>query len=279
MKTLSTNQIAVANYPYGKYSLEYTLDSLERIGGKKLELYCCDPHCHIDDLTISDIRNLKKKIGDHHLEVVCITPEQCIYPVNIASKNIVARKRSLEVYVKSLELANEMECSLCQFLSGFGCLDEEDGEVWKRSRDSLAYLADIADSYGIDIALETSPKSYTCLTNAKEVMQMIGEIGKKRLYGMLDTAVLGYSGEDVQDVIEILGDKLRHVHFADGTPNGHLILGEGELNLEYMLESLNKALYPHILGLEIMNGAYVTEPEKAMESSFEWLKDKINGLQ
>ena len=40
-----------------------------------------------------------------------------------------------------------------------------------------------------------------------------------------------------------------------------------------------QALYPHILGLEIMNGAYVTEPEKAMESSFEWLKDKINGLQ
>ena len=50
MKQILENQIAVANYPYGKYSFEYALDSLERIGGKKMELYACDPHFHIDDL-------------------------------------------------------------------------------------------------------------------------------------------------------------------------------------------------------------------------------------
>ena len=55
MKQILENQIAVANYPYGKYSFEYALDSLERIGGKKMELYACDPHFHIDDLSPSDI--------------------------------------------------------------------------------------------------------------------------------------------------------------------------------------------------------------------------------
>ncbi|MDD3141929.1 MAG: sugar phosphate isomerase/epimerase [Lachnospiraceae bacterium] len=278
MKHLSTDQIAVANYPYGKYSLGYTLDSLQRIGGKKLELYCCDPHFHIDDVTVSDIKNVKKKIKDHNLEVVCITPEQCIYPVNIASKNVTARKRSLEVYVKCLEIANEMESPICQLLSGFGCLDEKDEDIWERSAESISYLADIADSYGIDIALETSPKSYTCLTNAKEVMKMIQEVGAKRLYGMLDTAVLGYSGEDVQEVIEILGDKLRHVHFADGIPNGHFALGEGKLDLTHMLQCLNDASYKYFLSLEIMNAIYVENPEQAMKSSYDWLTDKITQL-
>lgn len=275
---VSADQIAVANYPYGKYSLEYTLDSLERMGGKKLELYCCDPHFHIDDVTASDIRNVKKKIRNHNLRVVCITPEQCIYPVNIASKNPAARKRSIDTYVKCLEIANEMESPICQFLSGFGCLDEKDEDIWKRSKEALAYLADVADAYGIGIALETSPKSYTCLTNAKEVMQMIGEIGSKRLYGMLDTAVLGYSGEDVQEVIDTLGDKLRHVHFADGIPNGHFALGEGKLDLEHMLRCLCDTAYEHTLALEIMNGAYTENPERAMKRSFEWLKDKITDL-
>lgn len=33
MKHLKASQVAVSNYPYFKYSLEYTLDSLERMGG------------------------------------------------------------------------------------------------------------------------------------------------------------------------------------------------------------------------------------------------------
>lgn len=278
MKIISKNQIAVANYPYGKYSLEYTLDSLERMGGENVELYACDPHFHIDDLTWPEIRAVKKKIRDHNLSVICVTPEQCIYPVNIANKNIRARERSIGVYVKCLEIASEMECPLCQFLAGFGCLDESDEDIWKRSRESLGYLADIADAYGVDIALETSPKSYTCLTNARQTVKMIEQVGSARLYGMLDTAVLGYSNETVDEVIRVLGNKLRHVHFADGVPNGHYALGEGKLELRSMLRAINEAGYQHALSLEIMNGMYVEDPERAMRVSFEWLKNEIDRL-
>ena len=104
MKQILENQIAVANYPYGKYSFEYALDSLERIGGKKMELYACDPHFHIDDLSPSDISAAKRKIRDHHLQVICVTPEQCIYPINIANKNLVSRNRSIQTYVRCLEI-------------------------------------------------------------------------------------------------------------------------------------------------------------------------------
>ena len=171
-----------------------------------------------------------------------------------------------------------MECSLCQFLSGFGCLDEEDADIWKRSREALEYLADIAETYGVDIALETSPKSYTCLTSARETIKMLSEIKSPRLYGMLDTAVLGYSGEEVKEVIETLGKSLRHIHFADGIPNGHLVLGEGDLDLRYMLQSINEAGYEYAISLEIMNGKYVEDPERAMKVSFEWLRREIKEL-
>ena len=48
MKNLKTDQIAVSNFPYYKYSLDYALDSLARMGGKNLEFYACDPHLHMD---------------------------------------------------------------------------------------------------------------------------------------------------------------------------------------------------------------------------------------
>ena len=279
MKKLSVSQIAVSNFPYGKYTFGYALDSLERMGGENLELYACDPHFHVDDMTASDLAAAKKQIKDHHLRVVCITPEQCIYPVNIANKNVTARKRSLQTYVRCLEAANEMECSLCQFLSGFGCLAEKHEDVWKRSEESLEHLPRIAEAYGVDIALETSPKSDTCLTNASEVMEMIHQVGSDRLHGMMDTAVLGYSGESAEDVIRTLGKDLRHIHFADGVPNGHLILGEGELDLRHMLQCINDCGYEYALSLEIMNNKYVEDPDHAMKTSFEWLKREIGKLQ
>lgn len=274
MKNLKTEQIAVSNFPYYKYSMEYALDSLERMGGKNLELYACDPHFHVDDSNLADVKAVKKKIADHGLKVVCFTPEQCNYPVNIAAKNPQARKRSLEVYVKSMQFAVELDCPLCQFLSGFGCLDEQDESIWQRSVESMAYLAEIAEGYGLEIALETSPKAYTCLTDSAKVTQMIEEIGSPALKGMIDTAVLGYSNETIQDAIHRLkdGSLIRHVHVGDGVPNGHFILGEGKLDLTAMMKALDEIGYSHALSLEILNPLYVSSAEHAMKASFEWLK-------
>ena len=147
MKNLTIEQICVSNFPYYKYSLEYALDSLERMGGKYLEMYACDPHFHVDDCTLADARALKLKIKNHGLTTMCFTPEQCNYPVNIAAKNPVARKRSIEVYKKSIQFAAELDCHLCQFLAGFGCLDEKDEDIWQRSVEALEYLARIAALY------------------------------------------------------------------------------------------------------------------------------------
>ena len=67
MKHLTVEQICVSNFPYYKYSLEYALDSLERMGGKNLEMYACDPHFHVDDSTLADAKALKKKIKNLRL--------------------------------------------------------------------------------------------------------------------------------------------------------------------------------------------------------------------
>lgn len=278
MKNLTIEQICVSNFPYYKYSLEYALDSLERMGGKYLEMYACDPHFHVDDCTLADARALKLKIKNHGLTTMCFTPEQCNYPVNIAAKNPVARKRSIEVYKKSIQFAAELDCHLCQFLAGFGCLDEKDEDIWQRSVEALEYLADIAKAYAVDIALETSPKAYTCLTDTPKMKKMIEQVNRNNVFGIIDTAVLGYSNETIGQAIEGLdhGRLLRHVHVGDGKPNGHFILGEAELDLCGMMAELDRAGYAHCLSLEILNPLYAENPEYAMKTSFEWLKNCIS---
>lgn len=278
MKKLKVDQIAAANYPYYKYSLEYALESIQRIGADKMEFYACYPHLHVDDAGISEVRAVKKQIKNHGLTPICFTPEQCLYPVNIAAKDITARKRSIDVYVKSMEFATELDITLCQFLAGFGCLDEKDDDIWKRAAESVSYLARIAEGYGITIVLETSPKEFTVTDSSSNILRMIEEVNSPAVQGMIDTATLGFSNETVEDQIQRLGKHLYHVHIEDGVPNGHFAIGDGNLPLAHMMDELDKAGYTHYLSLEILNDRYRRSPEEAMKKSYDWMVNYISGM-
>lgn len=276
MKNLKESQILTSNYPYGRYSLDYALESLQRIGGDTIEFYACFPHFHIDDVEYSDLKALKKKLKDHNLSVECFTPEQCLYPVNIAAKNVNARKRSLDVFKKSILYGAELGAEYVVVLAGYGTLDENERHAWARSVESLGILGDAAAGCGVTLTLETSPREYTTTHNSKDVVRMIKEVGSPAIKGMIDTATLGYSGETMKRAIEDLEGNLRHVHIADGVPNGHLILGEGNLDILEMLRELDDIGYEGPLSLEILNDKYVRNPHQAMEVSYQRLKEYMN---
>lgn len=275
MKNLKESQILASNYPYYRYSLDYAFESLNRMGASSIEFYACFPHFHLDDVSYWDVKRIIKKLADNELNVVCFTPEQCSYPVNIAALDINARKRSIDIFKKSIQYASEMGAEYIVVLAGYGTLDEDEQIAWRRSVESLGILGSFAESYGIKLVLETSPREYTTTHNSKDVVRMIREIGSPAIKGMIDTATLGYSGETMKQAIDDLEGNLCHVHVADGIPNGHLILGEGCLDLPDMLKRLDEAEYSGPLSLEILNDKYVKNPHAAMETSFIRLKEYI----
>lgn len=275
MKYLKQSQILVSNYPYYKYSLRYALESLQRMGADALEFYACYPHFHMDDVSYWDVRSLRHRLSEYKLSVRCFTPEQCIYPVNIAAADITARKRSIEVFRKSIQYGAELEADCIVVLAGYALLDEEEDHAWRRSVESLKILGEEAESYGISLVLETSPREYTTTHNSRDAVRMIREVGSPAVKGMIDTATLGYSGETMQEAIDGLEGNLYHVHVADGNPTGHLAIGDGNLNLVDMLEKLDDVKYKGALSLEILNDRYIRNPEDAMKISFQKLKEYI----
>ena len=275
MKNLHESQILTSNYPYYRYSLDYALNSLYRIGAKNIEFYACFPHFHIDDADEMEFKQLKMKLKDRELGVKCFTPEQCIYPVNIAAKNVNSRKRSIDVLKKSIHYGAELGADIIVILCGYGTLDEDECNAWKRSVESLQILGDVAESYGVTLVLETSPREYTTTHNSKDALRMIREVGSSAVSGMIDTATLGFSGETMKQAIEDLEGHLSHIHIGDGVPNGHLILGEGNLDIESMMRELDEIGYQGALSLEILNDKYMREPHSAMEKSYIALKNYL----
>ncbi|HJD47570.1 MAG TPA: sugar phosphate isomerase/epimerase [Candidatus Mediterraneibacter norfolkensis] len=269
MKNLSLRQVAYTNFPYYKYSLKYTLDSLERIGAHDIEFYAAYPHFYLGDITPQDIKTTARMLKEHNLHVINLCPENCSYPVNAISTNIHAKTRSIDHYVRALQAANEFETPYCLFFPGWVHFDENQDEGWKRRVETMSYLAGIAETYGVQLLLESAPRCSSILTSTEKQIKMIDEVGSRALTGMIDLSCLFYINETVEGAVEKLGiDRICHVHFhncAELTPGRyeHRLPMDGVLDLKHALEVLDEAGYKGHFGCEVF-APYEYEPEQAM---------------
>ena len=269
MFELKKKQIAGMNLCYRYYSFEYFLDSMKKIGFQSIELYGAAPHFYTPDMTDADIAKTVSMIHDHGLDIICYTPEQCHYPENIAMKNPVARRRSIDFYKKTVDVCAQIGSPQILMTSGFGFFDEEPDDAWKRAQTGLAELAEEAEKAGVTIVLEPLRVEETNLVTTLPLMKkMMDEIGSPALKGMLDTSPMYNSGETIADYFEMIGDDMRHIHFVDGDPKGHLIWGTGIFPLEKYIKELRQYKYDRYLTLELTAPIYFGNPHKAMEQSY-----------
>ena len=279
MKNLKKEQIALSNFPYFKYSLKYTLDSLQKLGAEAIELYACDPHFHVDDCGPAEVAMMKRMLKERGLRPICLTPEQVKYPINIASVNPVCRERSMNTYRKVLQYANELECPTVQFFAGWGPLDEPYEKAWPRAVDSLGYLADIAHGYGITITIEAADRMLTVLTGTDKIRKMIEEVNSPNLQGMIDTVCLLACDENIEQAVENIGkEHIRHFHFSDvmmdKSTGDHIIPGEGTMDLDHVLKVMDDIEYKGYFSIELMS-PYEKRAEEAMGKAAEWMRKHI----
>ena len=134
MITISKSQISIMNIQYGYYPLEKFLDDAVRAGVEHVELWGAAPHFHLEDMTYTDVCRVRKQIEERGLSLVCYTPEQCIYPVNLAADSTVQRRRSLKYFEDNLRAAAELGTDKMLVTTGWGYLDNSNiNEAWKLS--------------------------------------------------------------------------------------------------------------------------------------------------
>lgn len=279
---MKKSQLALSNFPYYKHSTQYTLDSLQRLGAGAIELYCCYPHFHIDDVKMPDVVAFRKELNRRNMFPVCLTPEQSKYPINIAAANPFARKRSIETYVKVLQYASELECPTVQFHAGFALLDEDRDIVWQRSFEAMCHLANIAEGYDITIVMESAHRLSTILNSSADIARMVKQVNSPNLKGMIDTLCLVHCGEDVDTAIDNIGiENLKHIHFSDcyvDKPKDHLVPGEGSMNLDAVINALDRIEYKGYISLEMLS-PHEYHPEESMKKSAEWLRARLSDYE
>lgn len=256
-KNLRKEQFIHSNFPYYNYSLDYTLDSLQRIGAEKLEFYGAHPHFCMDDVNYSDMKVLKRKLDDHGLSVVEINPENCAYPTNLASLNPATRLRTFRYYETAIRTAGVLGTPYVLVFPGYANMDEDPKDAWKISVDAMARLGEIAKAEGVTITFEATTRDLTVVTDHKQVMRLIKECGCDNMAVTIDLMCLMQTQESVQDVYDTCGsDKIVNVHYTDGglLSSGaweHRIPGEGEVDLDAMLKMFDENRYQGFFGNEV----------------------------
>lgn len=268
---MNRDNIVCGNYSYGLFSLDYFLDSMNRLNQTNIEFWGAGPHLYQDECSVSDVDAIVKKIRSHHLNVICYTPEQCMYPVNIASREKGIRDWSVNYLKRSLEIACQMEAPRTLITIGQGYRNESRDEAWARCRNSLQELAEYAGKMGTTIMLEHLTKTTTnlCVT-ASQLKDMIRETGGPYLKAMVDVDMAARVGEGPREYLEAIGTDIQHVHFIDGMPGGHLALGDGILPLDQYVRDLEDFGYDQYLTLEILSDKYHENPEPAYAQSIGW---------
>ncbi|PFO07973.1 hypothetical protein COJ85_04680 [Bacillus sp. AFS076308] len=272
MSKITRDQITGMNFHYKHYPLEYFLDAMVRYECKNIELWGASPHFYVDELTLHDMKNIKREINRRNLSVVCFTPEQCVYPINLAAKEDGIRERSIQYFIKSAEAAKELEAPLLLVTPGWGYENEDKKEAWKRTRDSLERLSAVSGELGLTLALEPLTRVESNIINdAKSLKAMLEEVNSPFLKGMIDTIPMALANEDFNDYFSILKDEIVHIHFIDGKPEGHLVWGDGVLPLQKYIDQLSQQGYQGSLTLEYTSYQYVQNPDEAMERTLDVL--------
>ena len=263
------DRVTGSNFSYQHHALERCLDDMAALGRTRIELWGIAPHAHVPWMTDAEARGIRRSAAARGLEIACFTPEQVMYPVNVASPDARVRAASVGQFRRAAELAVELGAGTLFLTAGRGAEDEPRAAAWARAVDAVGEIAAYAARLGLECVLEPLQRVESNLVNsAADAARMLDDVGAPNLGVALDTVAAHAAGDTVDAYFAALGERVRHVHLIDGAPTGHLAWGDGILPLRDIADALARNGYAGLATVELFgDGAYALDPRPALERS------------
>jgi len=279
MSRITMQDIAVMSVQYVHYSFDYYLDSMRRCGLRNIDLWGGIPHyCRLDypasAAAEKKIAEMRGRIEDKGLRVEIYTPETLAYPFSFSDPEAEVRNRTIDYFDMAMDDALLFGTDKVFINTGCGLLDLPREDSWRRCRESIRKICDIAEEKQITLMLEQlQPYESNLLTTLPDMKRMLDEVGSPALKTCVDLVAMEVVHENLEDYFSVLGeDAIRHIHYADGNPSGHFILGDGNLPLKDYIRTLEAHDYRGSVDLEINDSIYWDDPHASVARSAEYLR-------
>lgn len=238
-----------------EHSLEDTLKFIEGLGLDYAELVHQYP-CENIDSDILESYNLKYSIHAPFMDI------------NIAALQDKSRINSINQIKDSIDLANKIDAEavvvhpgLAPFLANKYFSDL----VYKYANDSIQEINNYSNDLGIMTTIENMPGFESMIyQNMNDLNELLVSLDM----GM--TLDIGHANHMSYAPDEMIFDSIKHIHAHDnfGDDDSHLALGEGNIDLKYIINTLEEKNY---------NGIYIIEVNdyNSIEKSYTYMKENF----
>ena len=238
-----------------EFELEKTLDFIENLGIEYAELVHQYPAEFIDS-EILESYSLKYSIHAPFMDV------------NIASPQDQSRLNSIAQIKSSIDLANEINAEAVVVHPGlisFLANKYFKKEVYEFANQSIKEIGDYAKNLGVMATIENMPNFESMIyQNIVDLNQLLVE---NEMHMTLD---IGHANHVGYAPDEMIFDSIKHVHVHDnlGDDDSHLALGEGSIDLKYIINTLESKNYDGIYILEVNDYDSIKKSYEYMKKNF-----------
>ena len=238
-----------------EFELEKTLDFIENLGIEYAELVHQYPAEFIDS-EILESYSLKYSIHAPFMDV------------NISSPRDQSRLNSIAQIKSSIDLANEINAEAVVVHPGlisFLANKYFKKEVYEFANQSIKEIGDYAKNLGVMATIENMPNFESMIyQNIVDLNQLLVE---NEMHMTLDIGHANHVGYAPEDMIF---DSIKHVHVHDnlGDDDSHLPLGEGSIDLKYIINTLESKNYDGIYILEVNDYDSIKKSYEYMKKNF-----------
>ena len=238
-----------------EHPLEDTLEFIENLGLEYVELVHQFPAENID-VNVLESYNLKYSIHAPFMDV------------NIASVQDKSRLNSIKQIKDSIDFANEINAEavvvhpgLAPFLANKYFLDT----VYKYSNESIEEIGKYSENQGILTTIENMPTFDGMIyQNLKDLDELLVSLDMSMTLDIGHANHAGYSPE------AMYFDSIKHVHTHDnfGDDDAHLALGEGSIELNTIINTLEKNNFDGIYIIEVNDYDSIKNSYEYMKKNF-----------
>lgn len=279
MSGLHAGQITGTNFAYQDYSFEKFLNDMVLLERTRIELWAVAPHLYIPEAGEAEVRALRRAFAERDLALYCLTPEQIMYPVNLASDTAWIRESSLAMFRRAAEICAELEGELLFLTPGRVPEDASVEDGWARSVDGVRGVAEYAAGLGVRCVIESLQRRESNLVHdLASLERLFTEVAHPNLSIALDTVAMATGGAGVEDYYAAFGDRIAHVHLVDGSPSGHRAWGDGTLPLADYLRVLDEHAYAGMMSFEIFGADYSRDPFAVHQRTLRSVTEAIAAL-
>ncbi len=270
-------RFAFSSNGFRNYSLVDTIAFLADLGYEGIEIMADSPHAYPPHLTERDIRDIRKALNRHCLQISNINAFMLhavgdTWHPSWIEKDPELRAIRVDHTLRCIDLAEKLGARTISTEPGGPLNGMEFEEGSRLFLKGLQAVQDKARQKGIRILIEPEPD--LLIENSKQFCTFFGKLDPE-VFGLnFDVGHFYCVGEDPVDLIWRLKDMTHHFHLEDIAPSRvhhHLMLGEGAIALEAVLKNIYASGYGGFVTVELY--PYEDRPVDAARRALAYLQE------